>query len=165
MVLTSGGWRMQLFSSFGISFLHFSALTVWQFNFAFSVLRYYISVFSILKNANRCYSLCAILEMQNIWTATTTQGSAGSSHHLSEVPLGKVFSSTFALSGMGQVISKLFLTRPNIFRDKKGEKMETISTVWDSFPNLTKNLCMGLAATPFPLRLYHFWTLQKQGFA
>ena len=178
---------MQLFSSFGISFLHFSALTIWQFNFAFSVLRYHNSFFFSLKK--NCQSLQ--LSLSNSWkvkflnrTATTTQGPAGLSFHIPEVPLGKVLSSICALSGMGQVISKLFLTRSNLFRDKK-EIMETISNMWHSFPNLTVNLFMGmglagflphpmcigwgnwlgLTATPFPLCFHHFWALQKPGFA
>ena len=74
---------MQLFSSFGISFLHFSALTLWQFNFAFSVLHNYVLVFSILKKIKSLQlSLCYSWKAKYLnRTATTTQGPAGSSAH------------------------------------------------------------------------------------
>ena len=73
--------------------------------------------------------IAATLFVLFLKSKTFTQGPAGSSHHLPEVPLGKVLSSICALSGMGQVISKLFLTRSNLFRDKKKEIMETMSNM------------------------------------
>ena len=176
---------MQLFSSFGISFLHFSALTIWQFNFTFSVLHYYISVFSIQKkNANRCNSLCAILEKQNIWTEELPPPRALQGHHITFLRflLEKFYLLSAPCQGWDRWYQNCSWLALISFEIKK-EIMETISNM--CFPNLTVNLCMGLTkagfpphpmcigwgnwlgltATPFPLCFHHFWAFQKQGFA